>query len=291
MVGNRGSIQYLENFGTETAPAYIERTGAANPFASMSVDTASPAVADLDGDGDLDLVIGDRFTALRYFENTGDVSSALFIERTGSANPFDGIGGRDLRPSLIDIDEDGDLDAVIGLGGGGGNLRYLENTGTSLAPVFVERTGGANPFNGIDVGNASDPTFIDLDQDGDADLIVGERDGNLNYFENVTGTSGPSFALANLEYVAVGLAKDPAVADLDGDGDLDVVMGNRDGNFQYFLNMGTDGEPSLVEQTGAANPFNAVSVGEEVRQSLPISTVMALLMPSQARGMEPCAIT
>ena len=47
-----------------------------------------------------------------------------------------------------------------------GKLNYLENTGTSTAPVFVQRTGSANPFDGIDVGMISAPTVTDFDGDG-----------------------------------------------------------------------------------------------------------------------------
>ena len=58
----------------------------------------------------------------------------------------------------------GDLDLVVG--NGDGELNYIENTGTSTAPVFVARTGSANPFDGIDVGSDSPPAVADLDGDG-----------------------------------------------------------------------------------------------------------------------------
>ena len=52
------------------------------------------------------------------------------------------------------------------MGDSGGSLIYAENTGTSTAPVFVARTGSANPFDGIDVGSWSAPALGDLDGDG-----------------------------------------------------------------------------------------------------------------------------
>ena len=58
----------------------------------------------------------------------------------------------------------GDLDLVVGEEGG--KLTYIENTGTSTVPVFVQRTGNANPFDGIDVGTFSAPALGDLDNDG-----------------------------------------------------------------------------------------------------------------------------
>ena len=58
----------------------------------------------------------------------------------------------------------GDLDLVVGEETG--SLNYIENTGTSTAPVFVQRTGSANPFDGIDLGDYSTPALGDFDNDG-----------------------------------------------------------------------------------------------------------------------------
>ena len=58
----------------------------------------------------------------------------------------------------------GDLDLVVG--DTDGELVYMENTGTSTAPVFVQRTGSENPFDGLDVDPDSKPAFGDLDGDG-----------------------------------------------------------------------------------------------------------------------------
>ena len=52
------------------------------------------------------------------------------------------------------------------MGEEGGKLNYIENTGTSTAPVFVVRTGSANPFDGIDLSSNSAPVLADLDNDG-----------------------------------------------------------------------------------------------------------------------------
>ena len=59
----------------------------------------------------------------------------------------------------------GDLDLVVGKQDAS-PLNYMENTGTSTAPVFVERTGSVNPFDNIDVGWYSAPALGDLDNDG-----------------------------------------------------------------------------------------------------------------------------
>ena len=130
--------------------------------------------------------MGEYEGILHYYENTGSRSQPGFTERTGAANPLDGIEvDYNSAPTFADLDNDGDLDLVVGEWYGA--LHYYENTGTRSQPNFTERTGAANPLDGIDVDYASAPVFADLDRDGDLDLILGEREGHLYYYEN-TGT-------------------------------------------------------------------------------------------------------
>ncbi len=193
VVGSSSALIFFENIGSTLAPNFTQRLGNANPFNGISFEYgwSAPAFVDFDADGDLDAVIGDEgLTALRYFENTGSAPLPIFVERSGSSNPFDGIFAGDsqssflLTPTLFDVDGDGDFDAMIGEANG--TLHYLENTGTASDPIFVRRNGLENPLSGIDVGLFSMPSIVDIDGDGDSDLFVGENDNGLNYFENTT---------------------------------------------------------------------------------------------------------
>ena len=84
-------------------------------------------------------------------------------------------------PSFVDLDGDGDLDLVVGAYDG--KLRSFANDG---AGGFTALTGAANPFNGLDAGYHSKPTFVDLDWDGDLDLVVGRNSYDFMVYENIS---------------------------------------------------------------------------------------------------------
>ncbi len=259
-----GGLFAFENTGSPMVPVFVEQTGATNPFVGIDVGFESePALGDLDGDGDFDLVTGDAFGSLRLFENTGSSGDPTFVEEVVAASPFGGTSvGENSKMVLVDLDGDGDLDVVAGARSG--ELFTFENTGTSHAPAFAEQVGSDNPFDGLDVGFYSDPALADLDSDGDLDAIVGERYGALLLFENTGDSNAPAFVEQGgtdnpLLGVDVGNLASPALVDLDDDGDADAVIGDSYGILRYFENTGGARMPIFVEQTGAANPFDNVN--------------------------------
>jgi hypothetical protein len=261
-----GTFSYFKNTGSAASPAFVLQTGAANPLNGQDVGSrAAPALGDLDGDGDLDLVVGSSSGVFAYFKNTGSAASPAFVLQTGAANPLNGQDvGQYSTPALADLDGDGDLDLVAGRQYG--VFRYFENTGSKTNPAFVQRTGAANPLSGQDAGYLSTAALGDLDADGDLDLVAGDMSGAFFYFENAIvkpalsaseriGASNP------LNGQDVGTFSLPALGDLDGDGDLDLVAGEAYGTFRYFKNTGTAASPAFVQMTGAANPLDGQNTG------------------------------
>ncbi len=265
-----GLIYFYRNTGTVAAPIYTPVTGVANPFDGVDVGADSaPFLADLDGDGDLDAVIGAADGTLSYDQNTGTAITPTFVAVTGTSNPFNALDvGSSSTPVLADLDSDGDLDALVGTSDG--LINYFRNTGTKTAPVFVAVTGSENPFDGVDVGANSAPTLVDLDNDGDLDAFIGAQDGAIHYYRNDGTRLLPAFTAVSgaanpLDGVNTGEAGQLAFADLDHDADADLIVGSLGGSLLYYLNEQTPALRTFAAVTGTGNPFNGIDAGYYAR--------------------------
>jgi hypothetical protein len=128
-------------------------------------------------------------------------------------------------------------------------LMYFQNTGTATSPVltYVED----NKFNlaGLGLGLRLIPTFGDMDNDGDLDMFVGGDNGHLHYFQNTAGAGQPmTFAapVTNVQdaggaTINVGSFSAPFVTDVDRDGLVDLLIGNKNGTIHYYRNTGSAG--------------------------------------------------
>ncbi len=250
------------------AQTFVEKTGVNNPLNGKTVANISmPAFVDIDNDGDKDLYAGQYYANMMKFINTGSASIPTF----GSGAQFSYYAIFRAAPAFVDIDNDGDQDLFVG--NDGGSIEFYPNTGTAGAPSFpyypvdVAPLGGyINPLAGIDVGSYAAPFFVDIDNDGDKDLFIGNSAGTISFYKNTGTATAPVFALqTGVSNPFNGLtagsgAATPAFGDLDKDGDFDAVVGSYDGTFYYFMNTGSATSPVYTAITGTSNPFNGLVV-------------------------------
>ncbi|NQX97776.1 MAG: VCBS repeat-containing protein [Flavobacteriales bacterium] len=127
--------------------------------------SSKPTFADIDGDGDLDLYLGEQNGKIKVFTNNAGVFTAASDLQAGGT--VINIGYR-ASPTFADIDGDGDLDLYVG--GQSGTIKvFTNNSGVFTAASDLQAGATA-----IDVGSSASPTFADIDGDGDLDLYVGE---------------------------------------------------------------------------------------------------------------------
>ena len=254
-----GAFQYLENTGSLS---FVQRTGAGNPLDGVDIGSYSaPALADLDGDGDLDLIAGSSNDDIAYFENTGTATSPRF-QPSAAARPIPCTALTQVISASRPWPTSTATATSISLPG---SIRRKLPTSRTPArqrlPAFTQRSGAANPMGNLDLEHYLVPALTDLDGDGDADLVVWGRDrryGAPDYFENTGTATSPGFtarrgAASPLDTLHAGYISVPLFADLDGDGDPDLVAGRRDSTLAYFENTGTQAVPAFVA-TSTGNP-------------------------------------
>ena len=199
------------------------------------------AVGDVDGDGDLDIIVSGAFLAFPGSGAPPATSAVLFLNR-GNGSFQNGVvlqtGGAN-EVLLADLDSDGDLDMLLG----DGNPRLFSNNGTG------QFTGGPS----LTCGSKLLPA--DVDNDGDLDLVSLDTSAGLVYVNRNSGNG--SFGARISVLVGFGPVQ-LAVADLDGDGDLDFVTGNNySGAYSASIRLnngsGTFGggsDPALTSRPG-----------------------------------------
>ncbi|HXT71919.1 MAG TPA: VCBS repeat-containing protein [Vicinamibacterales bacterium] len=261
-------------------PGLTPSTPSTIPFARHGANALS--FADFDGDKDLDLLWGDFFEpGVLLIQNIGATCSTPSFQTEPVALPFaDTRTSGYNAPVPVDFDFDGDIDFFMGVIGGANNpvttaadnFYYYERTAKDHLELRTKRF-----LNGIDLGSETVPAAGDIDGDGDLDLLVGSKidmsgdAGRLTVFRNVGTKAAPSFRQEAPLKLVDDFHLAPTLGDLDGDGDLDLLVGTWNKDIRYFRNQGTSRQPTWVEdpaltikppRTSLASPLLADADGD-----------------------------
>lgn len=219
---------------------------------------------DVDADGKRDLIVtpnemnsAESENHVWLYKNVGSDNAPIFrflknnflVEEMAYFNSAS-------HPAFGDINGDGLQDIIMGTGGiqlkngiKKNRMLLLLNTGTNKNPAYTITDEDYLQFSkyGEQTGRFA-PALGDIDNDGDEDLIVGDARGQLYFALNIAGKGKPMvFNTPTYFYseIFVGQNAKPQIIDLDGDGLKDIVVGEKNNEFNFFKNIGTAALPKF----------------------------------------------
>lgn len=248
-VYSKGGLAYFKNVGTINQPAFelVDRDylHLSNlQVNGLYIQSIAPAFGDMDGDGDLDLIVGDGTGYLQYFRNDGGVGQPASFTQVGQ-NYFFIDAGNNSVPYIYDVNGDSLPDLVVGHQPG--NIEYYQNRGTRTNASFDRIPNNpsfgnidvrqGNPQNGFSLTGYSAPVITPLDSTGRPYVLVGNELGNIEVYEFNRDSilSGSFNKVSNIfSGIDVGERAVLAVGQFTNNGKYDLVVGNNRGGLSFY---------------------------------------------------------
>ncbi len=233
------------------------------PGAARSYTFPNSMLVDVDGDDILDLIVAsndekvnENTNNIQFFKNVGSNKLPDFKYRSNSFLQDQTIDeGHINNPVFFDVNGDSLMDLIVGTDGDNlinqdttSVLKLYINSGTKNKPKYI-----LTDTNWLDMRSQKiiwpHPTFGDVDGDNLPDLLVGHSKGKITWWKNTGSTSLPVFTLQKDSFKGINLKTPiaPALGDIDGDGDNDLVIGKYNGELNYYTN--NNGVFTLVTDT------------------------------------------
>lgn len=261
-------LAFHRNTGTGSPPSFVLETPTVvtgdNQKVSCSQLTSIPAFADIDADGDLDFFTGIITGEIALYQNIGNRGAPVFTFATGKWQDLlifsfgQALGKSSLRDpqhganaiEFADIDGDNDLDFFYGDLFHRG-VYFLRNDGRPDNPKVAITDTLFPRQQPVETSGYNVPRFADIDGDGDKDFFVAglqQSQHNFMLYKNFGTATAPDFRFTTADFLTVidaGSNSAPAFADIDADADLDLFIGNLDGQISFYENTGTPTAPAF----------------------------------------------
>jgi len=266
--GEDGKIQLMISPGKQAEPNSLWELNEKALFTFNVYSRSHPFMLDFNGDGKIDLLLGNNSGDFLLFINKGEqgvgeeqqiqVENSI-DQKEGSLAVEDVVGP--VKIEIEDRDETNQEEQAVS------ESSFLDTQESSLVNIDPKFIRISVPLVQNETISKSTPTFGDLDQDGDLDMLVGSKSGAVYYYENQGTEQEWHFRLISNNFINTKGAANtaPLLVDLDQDGDLDLILGTKNGRLRFYDNQGSTEQSRLVEEPSF---FNDIWLDKDAKPSI-----------------------
>jgi len=226
---------------------------------------ATVKAADKHFESNVKLSPGNNLISLKAWDLAGNITTRCLEISYSPLSSSD----ENLSPFEVDYNNDGTKDLLVGTLEG--RIALFTNTGTNAEPVFSDYDFLTVDGKAIDVGTHAAPFMVDYNNDGIPDLLAGNGEGSLLYYENRGSTTHSTFAqpttLKDVHGTRLAVESNctPCIVDWDDDNKKDILLGSGNGALVLYRNEGSDCEPlfslpTQIEVDGVKINFSSQAV-------------------------------